>query len=452
MTINGERVKWLQKLVCERFGHDWRLDCSEGCLNLSLKGHSGELVFDALDPAFMQTGKPISLQCDWWLVEPPWKSILGEKALPAPTSSSLKKPLIEKCGDKWVCHYDILGLTFWCMNRLEEIEAETLDEHKRFPASESHAEIYGYLDRPVVDEWLDILGQLIQAQWPGLELKQHQFEMVLSHDVDYPARYGFRSFKGMIRAMGGDVIKRGDFWSLFIAPWVRLNTRQNLHPMDTFNTFDWIMDQSDKVGVKSTFNFICDTDYGPYEADYQLEHPAIRRLIRDIHGRGHLIGLHPSYQCYLSPKKIQYEFDRLQKVCLEEGVKQAEWGGRMHFLRWSHPETMCAWEHAGLSYDSSLGFAGIGGFRCGTSHKFQMYNPVNEKPFTIVERPLIVMETTFFSKQYMGFGDPESIMSYIQDIKDKCIKFGGDFVLLWHNNNLASVRNRNLYKKLINVS
>jgi hypothetical protein len=52
--------------------------------------------------------------------------------------------------------------------RVEEIGRTDLDNHERFPATSSHAFKHGYLDRPVVDEWLHLLGQVIQRQWPGV--------------------------------------------------------------------------------------------------------------------------------------------------------------------------------------------------------------------------------------------------------------------------------------------
>ena len=48
---------------------------------------------------------------------------------------------------------------------------------------------------------------------------------------------------------------------------------------------------------------------------------------------------------------------RLLRVAEAEGVRQDEWGGRQHFLRWTNPETWRNWEAAGLDYDSTLAYA-----------------------------------------------------------------------------------------------
>ena len=65
----------------------------------------------------------------------------------------------------------------------------------------SHAYINGYLDRPIVDEWFDILGQVIQRKFLGLKLASNKFSMQVSHDVDRPSRYGFINTKNLVRRM-----------------------------------------------------------------------------------------------------------------------------------------------------------------------------------------------------------------------------------------------------------
>jgi hypothetical protein len=50
-------------------------------------------------------------------------------------------------------------------------------------------------------------------------------------------------------------------------------------------------------------------------------------------------------------------FARLQRVAEAAGVRQDEWGGRQHFLRWATPDTWRDWEAAGLSHDSTLAYS-----------------------------------------------------------------------------------------------
>lgn len=52
------------------------------------------------------------------------------------------------------------------LTRQEEVVRTDLDEHGRFQVISSHAYKQGYLERPIIDEWLEILGRLILRAWP----------------------------------------------------------------------------------------------------------------------------------------------------------------------------------------------------------------------------------------------------------------------------------------------
>ncbi|EDY85647.1 conserved hypothetical protein [gamma proteobacterium HTCC5015] len=441
----------MEQLLADRFGKSWLITEKSSSLVLELQGEAGGVVFDQLEKAFMQTGVPVQLGCEWWLIDNKWTSPVDESRLPAPSSAPLSLPLIHLSQNRATCHYDILGLAFWAMNRLEEIGSVNLDSHDRFCASESHAEKFEYLNRPLVDEWLHILGQVISTVWPQIELKENTFDFLLSHDVDRPSRYGFQSAKGLIRSMAADFLKKRDYRTVFIGPLVRLNTKQALHPKDPFNAFDWMMSQSERAGVQSTFNFISDTNFGQHEAGYKLEYPAIRSLIRTIHERGHELGLHPSYRCYLQPERIQHEFIRLKQICQEEDVMQERWGGRMHYLRWSQPETLRALDGVGLSFDSSLGFVDKAGFRCGTCFSFTPFDALTNESFTLREQPLVVMEASILSERYMGIRDSAQALTMMEDLKGKCRKLGGGFSLLWHNSELWHKSQRDLYCEVLDL-
>jgi hypothetical protein len=269
------------------------------------------------------------------------------------------QPLVQAPPEGFQLGYSILGLTDWMTARCEEVNpsAELLDHHGRFPATSSNALRHGYLERPIVDEWLGVLRQLVQRFWPRLALQQHQFRIVLSHDVDAPSVYGFGRKRTLVRGIGTSLLKHRDLAWALQAPRIRLASRLQLHPADPFNTFEWLMDQSDAAGIRSASYFICGRTDPRRNAQYEPEHPAIRALMQCIHQRGHEIGLHPSYNTCHNPSAIASEAARLLRIAAEEGIQQPEWGGRMHFLRWQWPTTAHGWEQASFHYDSTLSYA-----------------------------------------------------------------------------------------------
>lgn len=428
LPLRKAGLRWLEVLLSERFGHEWCLSIADRGVVLRLLGSDKIILFDTPCAGFgsANSDQPCA---EWEPYKEGWNSPLGE-ALHAPAVSKLPTPLIEQQNNGYVIHYDILGLCYWMLARVEEVGRSDLDSHQRFPATSSHAFQHGYLNRPIVDEWLNILKQVIQRLHPDLQFILHKFQMHLSHDVDRPSRYGFASLKNLTLRMAGD-LKRGKLVSALTAPYVRATTKTRLHTLDIFNTFDWLMDKSEFYGQKSVFNFICGHT-SSMDGEYDINHPAIRSLMRKIHLRGHEIGLHPSYNTCDNPEKLKLEAERLLDVCVEEGIHQSVWGGRMHYLRWRSPGTLHAWTDTSMNYDGTLGYADHAGFRTGSCFEYPAFDPVQGVMLSLRIRPLIAMDGSLLSPMYMDLSECIALKAMI-DLKNKCRKVGGIFSLLWHN-------------------
>lgn len=441
-------LQWLEAILQERFGHAFSLQPQAvGTLSLILSGSDRSITLTTDPTTYARSDS--ALPCTQWDAQDEgWHTAL-HSSLPAPGAEKLPTPLIATTSQGLHIGYDILGLTYWMLNRIEEIGRTDLDVHGRFPAVASHAYRHNYLERPIVDEWLHILGQAMERVWPGLTLKQHRFEMKVSHDVDEPSMYAFKSWKTIARMMAGHLLKRRDLKAFVTAPYVKIATGASLHPADPFNTFDWIMDVSEAEGLHSAFYFISGHTFADYDPDYEIDHPIIRNLIRRIHRRGHEIGLHGSYGTYQVPDLLRREADCLRRVCAEEGVEQNQWGGRMHFLRWEQPATLRAWDQAGMAYDSTLGYADRPGFRCGTCFEYPGFDPVACQMLHLRLRPLIMMECSVIEAEYLGLGTGQTALDRTLALKNACKSVGGIFTLLWHNSRCLSDEYNNFYKAII---
>ncbi|MDD3248803.1 MAG: polysaccharide deacetylase family protein [Smithellaceae bacterium] len=441
-------LQWLEAILQERFGHAFSLQQqTDGALLLILPGSDRSITLTTDLATYTRADS--ALPCTKWDVAAEgWHTALRPK-LPAPGAEKLPTPLITPTTQGLHIGYDILGLTYWMLSRQEEVGRIDLDAHRRFPAASSHAFKHSYLERPIVDEWLNILGQVIERVWPGIVLKKHRFSMKVSHDVDEPSRYGFRNTFGLIRAMGGDVLKRRAFKDAFFAPWIRMSTKEKLHPRDPYNNFDWLMDTSERHSLISAFYFIASHSETSNGTNYDISHPALRNLLRHIHKRGHEIGLHPGYHSFLDPIRINNEAQILRQVCAEEGISQNQWGGRMHYLQWRQPVTLRAWNDAGMTYDSTLTYADHSGFRCGTCFEYPAFDPVVQKSIPLRIRPLIVMEGSVIGEQYMNLGVSASAVTKILELKEACRRVTGCFTLLWHNSSLSTKVEKDMYQTVL---
>lgn len=343
---------------------------------------------------------------------------------------------------------DVLGSSFFLLSRYEEAVVETRDAHDRFPAAASLAVRADYLGRPLVNEYLDILFAALKSVWPRLERSPRQSQVLLSHDVDEPLWLQGHSWMRVARAAGGDALKRRNCRGAAQRLWVRAANQLRLKRANPSNTFAWIMDRSEQHGLSSAFYFLEAESERDLDGAYTLDEPWIRRLIRQIAGRGHEIGIHPSYDSYLDPDRTKREFQRLKAVAEDEGVSQSRWGGRQHYLRWSNPHTWRNWEFAGLSYDSTLGFADRVGFRCGVCYEYPAFDLLTRRPLALRERPLIVMDVSLL--RYMGLRGRDAVQ-VVSDFWESCRRHRGNFTLLWHNNNLRTAEEKQLYEEMLSV-
>lgn len=441
-------VGWLQSLLRERLHPDLQLRISaERNWCLSLPDDERRIHIRCDFDRFLHDVR--TLPCGHWLPheETLWLPA-GCVGLPTPGLEQAPTALVVQKEKDCRVNYDLLALTWWMLSRYEEVGRSDLDRHARFPAEASHAFRHGYLERPIVDEWLEVLRRIMQVVWPRLPLRQTRYSMSLSHDVDSPARYGVITRTRLMRNMLMDLLRqpRLDRQALFKAPALWKASTHRIDERDPFNTFDWIMSRSEEIGLSNTFYFLCGRSHRR-DGLYELDHPAIVDLMQRIHARGHEIGLHPSFNTFLNPQRMQAEAERLRRVCAAAGISQREFGARMHYLRWRTPDTAHALIGAGMVYDATLGYAMHPGFRCGTCHEYTAFDPVLGEALKIRLRPLIVMESTIIGG--MRPRHAGAMQSRLLRLMQACHRVNGNFTLLWHNTMLEFPHQRLVYEHVL---
>jgi uncharacterized protein DUF7033 len=306
---------------------------------------------------------------------------------------------------------DVFGNAFFLLTRYEEAVLPDRDEHGRFPAEASILVREGLIEHPLVNDYAEGLWRQLHQIAPRLERRLRAFRVVPSHDVDYP----YSTLRQRLSA-------------------VRHSQLRAALPRDPFDTFDLLMDESERRGLRAAFYFISE------DAPYSLDEPRIRKLLRRIHLRGHEIGFHASYLAFQDPARTRREFERLVEACGAEGITQDHWGGRHHFLRWE-PATWRAWEEAGLAYDSTLTFTNRPGFRTGACVEYPVFDLRARRGLRLRERPLVLMDAPTLDR--LGLPEPE-LVDLIGALREQCRRFKGDFTVLWHNNWLVTDRQRRL--------
>ncbi|QFR48889.1 hypothetical protein FJR48_03795 [Sulfurimonas lithotrophica] len=311
---------------------------------------------------------------------------------------------------------DIFASSFFMLSRWEEYVNKTRDEHNRFSAYDSLAYKNDFLERAIVDEYVDMLKNMLLELGLTSEIITSKNELFLTHDVD--EIYKWQNWKHVLKVFLGDILKRKNiFLSLERIAEYYLVKRGKIK--DPFYTFDWLMDQSEIKGLKSRFYFMSGGN-SKFDNRYSINEQKSLGLIENIKKRDHIIGIHPSYNAYNNLEQLKKEIDLLHKAT----NKQVE-EGREHYLRFEVPTTWQIWEDAGLKLDSTCGYADHIGFRCGTGKEFSVFNIITREKLSLKERPLIVMDGSLFSYQKINYADAYE--------KIKEMSSASSYTVLWHN-------------------
>ncbi|MBN4078243.1 polysaccharide deacetylase family protein [Nitrospina gracilis] len=449
--IQSEAVDWILSVIFGEFlGIEYiaRSSTEKGyCLQLNGKR------LDLADSLFPQ------LQESWLIDEPMVKiPLVLWDASKLGLSVSLTDPLLPVVfGEPYIdiesnrvdCHIDILGTAFYFLSRYEELVIKERDKYDRFPATASLAYRAGLLERPIVEEYVEILWACMKHLWPALERKTRQGKVRVSCDVDAPYDCSTKTALKLGKGLAADILKRCNFGLARQRLQNYVSTQRGNFNHDPFNTFDWYMDTCERFGHQAAFYFIVDHSSELMDGCYEMSEPRIQDLLHRIAERGHEIGTHASFNTYQNRRQLESERQRLIDTCDKLGINASAKGNRQHYLRWDTSQTPDHIDASGYEYDTTGGFADRPGFRYGTSRPFTMWSWKKMKPLNVKQQPLVLMECSVFADRYMGLGYNDEAMDLMQSLKEKSLAYGGDFTLLWHNSHLSTELDKKFFAELI---
>ena len=333
-------------------------------------------------------------------------------------SKSGQALFVETSPGEFHCTEDLPASTVLVLSRYEELETTDVDEYGRFRAASSAAAHDDYLARPIVDEWGVALEQVLAAIDPAFSADR-KLRVKISHDVDLIGiPFG-------LREPAVQLIARRDVRA---ALWDVLSGFTNVVPGSLRHVIT-VCEQGIARGLRPALYWKA-SGRTKYDSGYDIADPRIARVIHWAQERGVEMGIHPGFETLSAPEKLAREVERWRGT-----LGTQETGGRQHYLRW-RPESWLDWEHCGLAYDSSVGYADCAGFRAGTCWPYVPWLWAENRRAKLLEIPLIAMDRTLVSPRYMGLSEEASV-ELVKDLIRKCADVGGVFTLLWHNNCLG---------------
>ncbi|HEV7231706.1 MAG TPA: polysaccharide deacetylase family protein [Bacteroidia bacterium] len=336
--------------------------------------------------------------------------------------------------------FDPFAAAFYLVSRYEEYLPHIRDHYDRFDAKESIAWKNGFLSKPVVNSWAQIIKEKLILRFPELIFPERKFSYVSTFDIDNA--YAYRE-KGFMRTVGGyvkDLLKL-DFGQVKDRTQVLFGNKR-----DPYDTYDFQFSIQKKYKFKTIYFFLVG-DYGVNDKNLPVESRKFQSLIKTV-GDYAEVGVHPSYGSNSKPELLKKEVGRLAKVLHREVTNS-----RQHFLKLSFPDTYRNLIDLDITDDHTMGFANEIGFRAGICSAFNFYDLDLEIETKLRIHPFTVMDATL--KYYMKV-PPSKAIEAIRPLLEEVKKVNGTFISLWHNESLSGEKQwqgwQDVYEEMIKLA
>lgn len=300
------------------------------------------------------------------------------------------------------------------------------EQRGRVDFQESLQYRWDFTDIPVVDVYSQMLLYAMERALPQFIREivwngESSFAVSLSHDVDY-----WNYWAGTQKADTLRYNLRTWYKRPIVATFKILG--HTLHKNLIHNPrrqIRWIVQRERSLGVKATW-FLFGKDDFPDKRQNYISNPKVLRRLKEVLA-GEEVGLHGSPGSAFDEEVLRSEMDRLRQAGFE--VR----GYRSHYLHFDYQKSFRILENAGIEYDSTLGYWENIGFRAGISLPFHPFNIAENRPFRVLEIPLIVMDTTLHSTRAMNM-NPLSAWLTLRRLIAMADTYRSHLSLLWHNN------------------
>ena len=366
-------------------------------------------IISSINKNFWENNTDIDYNKVVWLE---WKGT----SIPFLFSFDNQKEIISIIDNKAFINYDIIASAFYFLSGWYEINA-LKDDLGRIEYKNTIFNKLNIIGIPIVNYYFDILYEAIRSTNNSIKKIEHwgdnKLAIALTHDID-------TCNTGWIEDSFNELkLKRFSSMAKIII--------KRIFNDDEWYNFTKILNIEKKFNANSTFFFLAQKGKtGEYKnSDYDIESKKIQNTISELNKSNCEVGVHGSFGTHNNIKKLSIDISRIN---FPEII-----GNRFHFLMYDNINTINTLEKSNLKYDSTIGFAEQIGFRRGTCYPFFLYDFINNRCSSIIEIPLIAMDTTLQSQKYMNLTHNEAFIEIKKTISE-VEKFNGVFTILWHNN------------------
>lgn len=317
--------------------------------------------------------------------------------------------------------FDVFSAIFYLLSRYEEYYTHTPDKHGRYPATESILYSNGWLQRPLVDEWIHALRGELEKTY-RMKLPEPSFSFSATYDIDMAYSH---LHKGVGRIAGAFLR------ALLQADLRQINQRTRVlkkKQKDPYDSFRWMRQIHREYGISPTYFVLSALRTTRFDKNIHPQHPAMVRVIKNLAKEG-MVGIHPSYYATDGPAMQQ------EKHVLEQITGQGTAISRQHYIRAMMPHTQRMLMAQGITDDYSMGYGTHLGFRAGTGSPFPWYDLEQEQQTKLRIHPFCFMDTT---ARFDAALDAHQAFERLEAMTATLRKTGGVLVTVFHNFSLGT--------------
>ena len=319
--------------------------------------------------------------------------------------------------------YDPLAAVFYMLTRYEEYLLYKADKLGRFSASQSLAFKNDFLNKPVVQLWVNQIKEILKEYYPEIHFKKQLYSFTASFDIDVAYAYKKRDFSWMFFSISLDILKF-NYKNIFNRILVLMGLKRD--PYDTYKLIYSIVKKED---IDTHFFIHCGNYFGRKDRSLIRNTAFWKRFIANMSKFGD-VGIHPSYSSNNNEEHFNEELSLFKEVS-PNYLKTS----RQHYLKIKFPNTYRNLLYAGIKNDYTMGFADQCGFRAGTCMPFYFYDLDLEMTSSLKVHPFVIMDGTL--KEYMKLNQEQSLQLF-DYYKNEIKNVGGNFTILCHNNTFSN--------------
>lgn len=317
--------------------------------------------------------------------------------------------------------FDIFAASFYLLSRYEEYLPHEKDQYGRYLHTNSIAYKEGFLDTPLVNQWMLAFNRQLQqhADWHP---KESSFTFCPTYDIDIAYSYRHQPVIKNIAAFYRDLLQ-GKFEQVV----ERANVYSGKKP-DPFDVYDWLHLLHRQHQLAPVYFFLLADKRGAYDKNIPPRNTAMKQLVQQ-HARQYQTGIHPSWQSGDSEVVLGKEINSLKNI-LGTAVQHS----RQHYIRMQLPDTYNRLLQQGITEEYSMGYGTVNGFRASYAQPYYWYNLLKEETTQLCIHPFCYMDATcIFSQRYTTEQASMELQHYYNAVQS----VNGELITIFHNHFLT---------------